>query len=151
MAGGWVPYDTLEAPAHAGAEEFGATIILPRPGYQRTAGRLAVGLKAFTARVCAHDCARALAFGENLGCTKVSTAAMAGGWVPYGDTLACWTVVITGTVCNSCSWFAIHNVSCVDHPITTHLPYSSPLLRRVRSLDALVTNNHTNKWVSCTD
>ena len=43
-----------------------------------------VGLKAFTVRVCAHDCARALAFGEKLGCTKVSPAAMAGGWVSCG-------------------------------------------------------------------
>ena len=57
---------------------------MPRPGYQHTAGCFAVGLKAFTARVCAHDCARALAFGENLGCTKVSPAAMAGVWVPCG-------------------------------------------------------------------
>jgi len=59
-------------------------MILPRPGYQRTTNHFAVGLKAFTVRVCAHDCARALAFGENLGCTKVFPAAMAGGWVPCG-------------------------------------------------------------------
>jgi len=65
-------------------EEVGAAIILPRLGYQRTASRFAVGLEAFTDRVLVPTTRMVLAFGENLGCTKVSPAAMAGGWVPCG-------------------------------------------------------------------